>query len=255
VLRALHDRQGRSGTYAVVVGRSFRAGTTNGFHAAPLADEAFSEHQGEGVAAVLADFVDRVAEAKSSGSAPVPQISMAAPASANPAGARPREPAPAKAVIWVDVAGAVIRPGLYSLPDGARVAAALEKAGGVRAKADRAAVNLAAKLTDGQQVFVPSRGSVSTGAAPGGSAAGPSAAGASTAGASAGAAGGSAARISLSAATQAQLEELDGIGPALAQRIIDYREQHGGFRSVDQLQEVSGIGEKRFQALKDSIAP
>jgi competence protein ComEA len=191
---------------------------------------------------------------RDSGSAPVPQISMAAPASANPAGARPREPARAEALIWVDVAGAVIRPGLYSLPDGARVAAALEKAGGVRAKADRAAVNLAAKLSDGQQVFVPSRGSAATGAA-GASAAGASAAGSSPAGASPGAAGGSGARISLSSATQAQLEELDGIGPALAQRIIEYRQQHGGFKSVDQLQEVSGIGEKRFQALKDSIAP
>ena len=187
---------------------------------------------------IAARFIGR-----DSGSAPVPQISMAAPASANPAGARPREPSPAKQVIWVDVAGAVARPGLYSLPEGARVAAALEKAGGVRAKAERAAVNLAAKLTDGEQVFVPSRGSAAVGAA----------GGAATAGASATA--GSGAPISLSTATQAQLEELDGIGPALAQRIIEYREQHGGFKSVDQLQEVSGIGEKRFQALKDSIAP
>jgi competence protein ComEA len=196
---------------------------------------------------------------RDNGSAPVPQISMAAPASANPAGARPREPAHAKPVIWVDVAGAVARPGLYSLQDGARVAAALEKAGGVRAKADRAAVNLAAKLTDGQQVFVPSRGSLASGAAGASGAAaasggaGESPAGGSAAGASAG--GGSGARISLSTATQAQLEQLDGIGPALAQRIIEYREQHGGFKSADQLQEVSGIGEKRFQALKDSIAP
>jgi competence protein ComEA len=202
---------------------------------------------------IAARFIGR-----DNGSAPVPQISMAAPASANPEGARPREPAPAKQVIWVDVAGAVARPGLYSLPDGARVAAALEKAGGVRAKADRAAVNLAAKLTDGQQVFVPSRGSVAVGAGASGVAgagAAGSAGGASGGTAGASAAGGSGARISLSSATQAQLEQLDGIGPALAQRIIEYREQHGGFKSVDQLQEVSGIGEKRFQALKDSISP
>jgi competence protein ComEA len=165
----------------------------------------------------------------------------------------------------VDVAGAVRRPGLYSLPDGARVAAALERAGGVGRKADRAAVNLAAKLADGQQVFVPARGrgGVSAGAA-GASASGASGAvggasgtGGSTAWSSGTAGGGASAGapISLSAATQAELEQLDGIGPALAQRIIEYREQNGGFKSIDQLQEVSGIGEKRFEALKDSIVP
>jgi competence protein ComEA len=205
---------------------------------------------------IAARFVGR-----DSGSAPVPQVSMAAPASANPARARSR----ARPVIWVDVAGAVRRPGLYSLPDGARVAAALERAGGVGRKADRAAVNLAAKLADGQQVFVPARGrgGVSAGAA-GASASGASGAvggasgtGGSTAGSSGTAGGGASAGapISLSAATQAELEQLDGIGPALAQRIIEYREQNGGFKSIDQLQEVSGIGEKRFEALKDSIVP
>jgi competence protein ComEA len=198
-----------------------------------------------------------------SGSQPVPSISMAAPSPQRPAGARPRANTQGKPLIWVDVAGSVRRPGLYSLPDGARVAAALERAGGVRAKADRAAVNLAAKLTDGQQVFVPSRAAGAAGAAAGaaasaGSASAPSgsAAGASGAAASGGAAGAAgSARISLSNASQAQLEELDGIGPALAQRIIEYRQQHGGFRSIDEVQEVSGIGEKRFEALKASIAP
>src|SRR5204863_9368706 len=93
-----------------------------------------------------------------------PSGSMAAPVAARPSGGRPRAarpPAarrPAQPLIWIDVAGAVRRPGLYSLPAGARVAAALERAGGARAHADRAAVNLAAKLADGQQVFVPSRG-------------------------------------------------------------------------------------------------
>jgi competence protein ComEA len=167
----------------------------------------------------------------------------------------------------------VRRPGLYSLPDGARVQAALERAGGVVPKADRAAVNLAAKVADGQQVFVPIRGSggasgagaagaaASGASAPGaasGSASGAAASGASApagAGASAGSSAGPGTRISLTNATQAQLEQLDGIGPALAQRIIEYRQQHGGFKSIDQLQEVSGIGEKRFAALKDSIAP
>jgi competence protein ComEA len=204
---------------------------------------------------IAARFVGR-----DNGSEPVPQISMAAPASAKPSQARPR--APAKAVIWVDVAGAVASPGLYSLPDGARVAAALAKAGGVQAKADRAAVNLAAKLVDGQQIFVPMRGSAAGGAATSahGGSGGRGGGSVTAAGGSATTAGGSSsagsgARISLSTATQAELEQLDGIGPALAQRIIDYRQQQGGFKSIDQLQEVSGIGEKRFQALKGAIAP
>jgi competence protein ComEA len=194
--------------------------------------------------------------ARDGGSDPVPSISMAAPASASPAGARPRAPARAKPLIWVDVAGAVRRPGLYSLPDGARVQAALERAGGVVPKADRAAVNLAAKVADGQQVFVPIRGP--GGASGAGAASGAAGSGASApagTGASAGSSAGPGIRISLTNATQAQLEQLDGIGPALAQRIIEYRQQHGGFKSIDQLQEVSGIGEKRFAALKDSIAP
>jgi competence protein ComEA len=130
----------------------------------------------------------------------------------------------------------------------------------VRSRADRTAVNLAARLTDGQQVFVPLRaraGAAAVGAASSGSSATGGAAAAGGAGAVGGGSpsGAGRARVSLSNATQAELEELDGIGPALAQRIIEYREQHGGFRSIDQLQEVSGIGEKRLQALKGSVAP
>ena len=178
------------------------------------------------------------------GSAPAASISMAVPASAHPARARPRA-VPRSKLIWIDVAGAVRRPGLYSLPEGARVAAAIQRAGGVRSRANRAAVNLAAKLTDGQQVFVPDRRPGATG----------SGGGSGSAGAMGSAGALAAAPISLSSATQAELEELDGIGPALAQRIIQYREQHGGFRSIDELQQVSGIGTKRFEALKDSIAP
>ena len=209
-------------------------------------------------AAVLVVMVARVAS-RDSGSGPAPSISMAAPASAQPA--RPRAAPPPQALIWVDVAGAVQRPGLYSLPKGARISAALERAGGIRGRADRAAVNLAAKLVDGQQVFVPARGGrasaavpmpTSTGASAGSAAGVGSANGAGAASAPSGAAW---APVSLSSASQAQLEELDGIGPALAQRIVEYRNQHGGFRSVEELQEVSGIGAKRFEALKGSVAP
>src|SRR4051794_23691206 len=192
---------------------------------------------------------------------------MAAPAEATPSRARPRAAAPARQLIWVDVAGAVREPGLYSLPQGARVAAAIQKAGGIRGGANRAAVNLAAELMDGQQIFVPGRGSHPGGGGAAGGSAGTASAGGSpaegpagpgSAGVAAGGvpgAGATGARISLSSATQAELETLDGIGPALAQRIIEYRNQHGGFQSIDELQQVSGIGEKRFQALKPSIAP
>jgi competence protein ComEA len=193
--------------------------------------------------------------------APAPSISMAAPATPHRGGGERRRAAAPRPSVWVDVVGAVREPGLYALPPGARVAAALDKAGGIRARADRAAVNLAAKVADGQQIVVPLRGqggpalAGAPGAAPAGG--GSTGAGAvSTAGVGvAGSSLGPGATISLSNATQAQLEQLDGIGPALAGRIIQYREQHGGFRSIDQLQEVSGIGDKRFQALKGSLQP
>jgi competence protein ComEA len=139
--------------------------------------------------------------------------------------------------LWVDVAGAVRRPGLYQVPTGSRLAAAVERAGGVSRRGDEAGVNLAAPLHDGEQVIVPARGAAATTAAAGGS----------TAGASG--------PISLGQATEAQLESLDGIGPALAGRILEYRRQHGGFSSLDELKEVSGIGDKRFEALRKSLVP
>ena len=140
--------------------------------------------------------------------------------------------------LWVDVAGAVRRPGLYKVPAGSRLAAAVERAGGVSRRGDEAGVNLAAPLHDGEQVIVPARGAAATTAAAAGSTA-----------------GGASGPISLGQATEAQLESLDGIGPALAGRILEYRQQHGGFRSLDQLKEVSGIGDKRFEALRKSLVP
>ena len=152
---------------------------------------------------------------------------------------RPRRSKPT-ARLYVHVAGAVERPGLYRVRPGARIAAALEMAGGPRPKADLTTTNLAAKVEDGQQVVVPVRGTapapVAT-APPGGTAAAP------------------AAPIRLATATQEQLEELDGIGPALAQAILAYRDANGGFRSVEQLQEVDGIGEVRYEALREAVRP
>jgi competence protein ComEA len=169
-----------------------------------------------------------------------PARAATGPASATePAGATGPASA-AGAELYIDVAGAVRRPGLYRLPAGSRVAAAVEQAGGLSRRAERTGVNLAAPLADGQQVIVPARGSAG---APAGEASGTSG--------PAGAAG----PISLSTASEAQLETIDGIGPALAGRIIEYRDAHGGFRSIDELKQVSGIGDKRFETLRKALSP
>ena len=128
----------------------------------------------------------------------------------------------------VHVAGAVRRPGLYRLAEGKRVADAVARAGGATAPADTAAINLAAPLADGMQVLVPRR------ASPGGG-------GEQTAGG----------RVSLSSATAAELDALPGIGPVTAQKIVDYRAEHGGFRSVDDLDAIPGIGPARVEQLRD----
>jgi competence protein ComEA len=172
----------------------------------------------------------------------------AAPVSVDPAGAAPRAAggpagAPAPSEVMVQVAGEVARPGVYRVPSGSRVTDAVARAGGLTRRADQAGVNLVARVQDGQQVVVPRRG-----------AAGAVAGGAASAGGS-GAAGPATGPVSLSSATVAQLDTLDGIGPTLAQRIVEYRQAHGGFSSIDQLRQVDGIGEKRFAALKEAVTP
>ncbi|HZO60651.1 MAG TPA: helix-hairpin-helix domain-containing protein [Solirubrobacterales bacterium] len=135
----------------------------------------------------------------------------------------------------VHVVGAVRRPGVYRLPAWSRLAAALRRAGGATGRADLQGVNLAAKVSDGQQVIVPARVAGASGAA--------GAAVAATPGQP----------VSLNNATVEQLDELDGIGPATAQKILDYRQEHGGFSSVEDLKEVSGIGPKRYESLKEQV--
>jgi competence protein ComEA len=153
--------------------------------------------------------------------------------------------------IYVHVAGAVRQPGLLKLPEGSRVADAVDRAGGQAGKADLAGVNLAAKLEDGQQVIVPVRGAA--GAVPPGASPGANAPGTTSGVAPPGSAG--VPKLSLGVATVEQLDQLDGIGPTLAQRIIEYRTAHGGFRSVGELREVEGIGEKRFATLQKALQP
>jgi competence protein ComEA len=136
----------------------------------------------------------------------------------------------------VDVTGAVARPGVYRLPAGSRVNDAIQRAGGATAKAEVEAVNLAARLADGQQVVVPESG-------PGG--------GAAVAGAGSAEEG----PISLGTATVEQLDTIDGIGPVTAEDIIQFRDQHGGLSSIDQLDQVSGIGPATMQSLRARLQP
>jgi competence protein ComEA len=135
----------------------------------------------------------------------------------------------------VDVAGAVRRPGLHRLAAGARVAAALAAAGGATARADVAAVNLAAPLADGEQILVPMRGA---------------------GGAAAGAGGGAAnAPVDLNSADAEQLDALPGIGPSTAAKIVAYRQEHGAFHSLAELDAVSGIGPSKLAQLKGLVVP
>ncbi len=164
-------------------------------------------------------------------------------------------PSGAGAEIVVDVGGRVRKPGVHRLPAGSRVADALRAAGGVRPGTRTEGLNRARFLVDGEQVIVGAPAPV-TGAAPGspggaGATGGPG--GPGSPGGTAGAA--PAAPVSLNTATVDQLDTLPGVGPVLARHIIDYRTQHGGFRSVDELREVNGIGERRFADLRDLVRP
>ncbi|MDQ4213136.1 ComEA family DNA-binding protein [Microbacterium sp. ASV81] len=150
--------------------------------------------------------------------------------------------------LYVHVLGQVARPGLYVLDDGARVAEALAAAGGTLPAADMGAVNLARPLVDGEQILVPAAGETAPGAAAGGASG--AGGGASGAGGGSGKAGG---LIDLNTADLATLDELPRIGPALAQRIIDWRTANGRFTSVDDLLGVPGIGDKMLASIRDLV--
>jgi competence protein ComEA len=141
------------------------------------------------------------------------------------------------AEVVVDVAGAVRRPGLYRLAQGARVADALRRAGGATRRADLSLVNLAQLVADGEQVLIPRHGEAAAAGSAGGGLAVP------------------AGPIHLNSATVEQLDTLPGVGPITAQKIVDFRAKHGAFSSVDELDAIPGIGPARLEQLRDLVAP
>lgn len=156
------------------------------------------------------------------------------------------------AKIWVQVAGAVRRPGVYEVSEGERVFEAVAEAGGFADDADQQAVALAAQLTDGCRVYVPRIGDAAAGQLqiPAASSDGITATGPSHSGGGGGAAAGP---VSLNSATLEQLDTLPGIGPSLAQQILSYRESHGPFTSIDQLTDVPGIGAAKLEQLRPLV--
>ncbi|MFD8768266.1 ComEA family DNA-binding protein [Microbacterium oxydans] len=150
------------------------------------------------------------------------------------AGASPGLSSTGELYVHVHVLGSVERPGLYVLDLDARVVDAVAAAGGTTTDADLSAVNLARVVEDGEQIVVPATGAMTD--APGGAAAPPGDA-----------------RIDLNTADQAALETLPRIGPALAERIVAWREENGRFASIDDLLAVPGIGEKLLEGLRDGV--
>lgn len=142
--------------------------------------------------------------------------------------------------ICVDVKGAVSRPGVYYLPKDARVKEAIDAAGGIKAEADMKQVNLAKQLQDQQVVYVPLPGEQ----LPGGS----------MGTASLAESGGSKEKINLNSASKADLQKIDGVGDKKADKILEYRQQHGQFKSVDELKNINGFGEKTVAKMKDQLS-
>jgi competence protein ComEA len=159
-------------------------------------------------------------------------VTIAASAAPSPGAAATRA-SPSVAPLIVDVAGWVVDPGVYEFAPGDRVIDAIERAGGPRRNADLAALNLAAPLADGTQILVPKAGGATAGGATSGSTSG--------------------GLVNINSADATALESLSGIGEVLAGEIVAYREEHGPFTSVDQLEDVSGIGPATLEEIRDQV--
>ena len=151
----------------------------------------------------------------------------------------------ANGMVYVDIGGAVKEPKLAELDAGSRVEDAIRAAGGLTGEADLSSINRAALLNDGEKVYVPKKGEVAFASGDGGE-------GGTGSGAGAGAAnpGG---KININTADIAQLQTITGVGPVTAQKIIDYRTENGRFSSIEDLKNISGIGEKTFEKMKDDV--
>jgi competence protein ComEA len=190
---------------------------------------ALSRRQLFGAAAALVVLLLLVIRHLGGGGSPAPAVTpLPAPVRAKPAAAK---------LLVVDVAGAVRRAGLYRLRSGSRIDDAIAAAGGPTAKAQLDSVNLAAPVADGEQIVVPARGAAGAVAASPAAGSSPSA------------------PLDLNSATLEQLESLPGIGPVTAQKILDYRQGHGAFHSVAELDGVPGIGPAHMAQLKGLVIP
>ncbi|NLI56294.1 ComEA family DNA-binding protein [bacterium] len=150
--------------------------------------------------------------------------------------------------IYVDIAGEIKSPGVYEMENGDRVFQLIEKAGGATENADISSINLSKKLTDGEKIIIFAKRNLIDSETTTSSSITQS-----DTSSSINSSTNKSNLININTASQKELEELPGIGPALAQKIIDYREKNGYFSTIEDIKKVSGIGDKRFEAIKDSI--
>ncbi len=140
-----------------------------------------------------------------------------------------------KSLMYVDIEGEVLRPGVYKINDGDRVFQVIAQAGGLTEEADLNTINKAEVVTDGQKIHIYKKGEVAD---------------CGKGGSSAGEYGG---KININQADESKLQDIPGVGPSMASRIVEYRKTNGRFNTIDDLKNVSGIGDKRFESMKDMV--